>query len=205
MHAGGTKMSAIASAATSSPSRFAFSEFLGDAAGALAPHLLGFALNIGVSHTPHTHMSVSKKTTSKSAKTPAPASKSAAAKSVTKQTNTAATVQSTAKTPVAMLAPSPTVPVAPAKSVTTAPVLTTITARIDVGFGNALFVRGEGPGLSWEKGLAMECVDGNLWRITLAESARAYTFKFLINDVTWSAGPDFTAACGTNVTVTPEF
>ena len=83
--------------------------------------------------------------------------------------------------------------------------MTTITASIDVGFGNALFVRGEGPGLSWEKGLAMECVDGNLWRITLAESARAYTFKFLINDVTWSAGPDFTAACGTSVTLTPEF
>ena len=70
---------------------------------------------------------------------------------------------------------------------------------------NALFVRGEGPGLSWEKGLAMECVQDDLWRVTLAESARSYTFKFLINDTTWSAGPDFTAACGTSVTLTPEF
>jgi hypothetical protein len=105
-----------------------------------------------------------------------------------------------------MLAPSPVVPAVPAaKSVTTPPVLTTISARIDVGFGNALFVRGEGPGLNWEKGLAMECVENNLWRVTLAGSARSYTFKFLINDVTWSAGPDFTAACGTSVTLTPEF
>ena len=51
----------------------------------------------------------------------------------------------------------------------------------------------------------MECVQSDLWRVVLAESARAYTFKFLINDTTWSAGPDFTAACGTSVTLTPEF
>jgi hypothetical protein len=105
-----------------------------------------------------------------------------------------------------MLAPTP-VPVAvtAVKPVVAKPVETTISARIDVGYGNALFLRGEGPGLSWEKGLAMECVQDDLWRIVLAESARAYTFKFLINDTTWSAGPDFTAACGTSVTLTPEF
>jgi hypothetical protein len=150
-------------------------------------------------------MSVSKKTTAKSSKSPAAAAKSPAAKSIAKKTATAATVQTATQTPVAMLAPSPLVKAPAIKSVATQPVLTTITARIDVGFGNALFLRGEGPGLSWEKGLMMECVDGNLWRIALAESARAYTFKFLINDVTWSAGPDFTAACGTSVTLTPEF
>jgi hypothetical protein len=38
------------------------------------------------------------------------------------------------------------------KTVTTAKPVTTIEAKIDVGFGNNLFVRGEGPGLSWEKG-----------------------------------------------------
>jgi hypothetical protein len=105
-----------------------------------------------------------------------------------------------------MLAPTPAPAAAPAvKPAAAMPVLTTITARIDVGFGNALFVRGEGPGLSWETGLPMECVQNDLWRVVLAESVRAFTFKFLINDTTWSAGPDFTAACGTSVTLTPEF
>ena len=51
----------------------------------------------------------------------------------------------------------------------------------------------------------MECVQNDLWRIVLSDSARAYAFKFLVNDTVWSAGPDFTAACGTSVTLTPEF
>lgn len=153
------------------------------------------------------HMSASKKS-KKSSNSPARATKSAASKDVAKKT-TVATVQAATPTPVAMLAPAPA-PVAPVASVAVKPVVstpvkTTISARIDVGFGNALFLRGEGPGLSWEKGLAMECVENDLWRIVLAESARAYTFKFLINDTTWSAGPDFTAACCTSVTLTPEF
>ena len=74
-----------------------------------------------------------------------------------------------------------------------------------VGFGNAIYRRGEGPGLSWDKGILMTCVQPDLWQIVLAESARAYTFKFLVNDLTWSAGPDFSAACGTSVTLVPEF
>ena len=151
-------------------------------------------------------MSASKKSTSKPVTSPAPATKSAASKTVASKKVTAATIKVTTATPVAMLAPVAAKAVAPAvKSVAAKPVVTTISARIDVGYGNALFVRGEGPGLSWEKGLAMECVENDLWRIVLAESARSYTFKFLINDTTWSAGPDFTAACGTNVTLTPEF
>jgi hypothetical protein len=150
-------------------------------------------------------MSASKKTKSKTSNSPAPATKSAASKAVAKKANVA-TVQATTPTPVAMLAPAPTPPLpAAVKSVTSNPILTTISARIDVGFGNALFLRGEGPGLSWERGLAMECVQSDLWRVVLAESARAYTFKFLLNDTTWSAGPDFAAACGTSVTLTPEF
>jgi hypothetical protein len=151
-------------------------------------------------------MSASKKTTSKSVTSPAPATKSAASKTVAAKKTTAATVKSTTQTPVAMLAPTPAPVAAPAvKPVASKPVKTTVTAKIDVGFGNALFVRGEGPGLSWEKGLAMENVESDLWRIVLAESARSYTFKFLINDTTWSAGPDFSVACGTSITLTPEF
>src|SRR5262245_12648336 len=150
-------------------------------------------------------MSASKKTTAKKSASPAPASKAAASKPVAVK-KVAATVQVTTPTPVAMLAPTPApAPVTVVKPIVTKPVSTTITAKIDVGYGNTLFIRGEGPGLSWDKGTAMDCVKDDLWRIVLAESARAYTFKFLINDVTWSAGPDFSAACGTSVTLTPEF
>jgi hypothetical protein len=39
---------------------------------------------------------------------------------------------------------------------------TVIEARFDAGFGNGLFVRGEGAGLSWEKGEPMICLDRNV-------------------------------------------
>lgn len=161
-------------------------------------------------------MSASKKTTSKSTKSPAPATKPAVKKSPAIKKAKAAPIVAPAAAPAsvpapkAVPAPAPVakaVPVAPptVKPVASTPVVTTIAARIDIGFGNALFLRGEGPGLSWDRGIAMECVADDLWRIALAESARAYTFKFLVNDLTWSVGPDFTVACGANVTLTPEF
>ena len=153
-------------------------------------------------------MSTSKKTTTKSAKSPAPATKTVAAKApAASKTVRTAVVRTPAQTPVAMLAPSPAAPATPAikKVAAPKPVVTTITARVDVGFGNTLFIRGEGAGLSWNKGLAMQCIGPDLWQVVLDESARAYTFKFLVNDVTWSTGPDFSAACGTSITLTPEF
>lgn len=151
-------------------------------------------------------MSASKKTTSKSAKSPAPAIKPVA------KTAPATPKVKAAPAPVAKVAPrpAPAVKAAPAarpavKPVASTSVVTTIAARIDIGFGNVLFLRGEGPGLSWDRGIAMECVGDDLWRITLPESARACTFKFLVNDLSWSVGPDFSVASGASVTLTPEF
>ncbi|MBP9913343.1 MAG: hypothetical protein KBF26_08035 [Opitutaceae bacterium] len=84
-------------------------------------------------------------------------------------------------------------------------VVTTITALIDAGFGNIIYLRGEGPGLNWEKGVPMACVADDRWAMTVAESARPVLFKFLLNDETWCAGDDLTAAPGSSVTFTPEF
>ena len=93
----------------------------------------------------------------------------------------------------------------PAAKVKPTVVVTTISANVDVGFGNALYVRGEGPGLSWEKGMRMECVSDDRWSLSLGESTRPFVFKFLINDETWSLGDDYTVAPGTQVTLTPAF
>jgi hypothetical protein len=104
-------------------------------------------------------------------------------------------------------APAPAAP-APApvvRPVASQPVATVIQARIDIGFGNSLHLRGEGAGLSWDEGKRMDCVADDLWQVTLPESARSIVFKFLVNDLTWSTGPDFTVPGGTTVTLTPEF
>jgi len=84
-------------------------------------------------------------------------------------------------------------------------VLTTISARIDIGFGNSLFVRGEGPGLSWDKGTVMECTGEAQWTLKLTESARPIIFKFLRNDEVWSVGEDYTAKPGASAVFVPVF
>ena len=140
-------------------------------------------------------MSTSKKTKSKAVKSPAPATKPVAPKPAAKK-------KIVAPTPRAIAKPAP-VPVP--KPVASKPVRTTISAQVDVGFGNALFIRGEGAGLSWDVGAAMKCVSANLWRIVLPESAHGHTFKFLVNDLSWSIAPDYTASNGVSVTFTPEF
>lgn len=81
----------------------------------------------------------------------------------------------------------------------------TITAKIDIGFGNILFIRGDGAGLSWEKGKALGCTEGDTWTLSLPWVEKAFAFKLLVNDVTWSADPNFEAAPGDTVTVTPVF
>lgn len=96
-------------------------------------------------------------------------------------------------------------PLVAAAGTTMPPVPTTIVAQIDVGFGNTLFVRGDGPGLSWEKGVSLDCVADDKWTISLGETAKPIVFKFLINDQTWCAGDDFIAQPGTTVTVSPTF
>jgi hypothetical protein len=81
----------------------------------------------------------------------------------------------------------------------------TITAKIDIGFGNVLYIRGDGAGLSWEKGKPLGSTAGDTWTIVLPWVEKSFEFKLLINDLTWSADPNFEAGPGDTVTVTPVF
>jgi hypothetical protein len=155
-----------------------------------------------------------KNITTKPTLSPAPATKSVAAKSAAKKksgtTPKVLPAAANPPAPVAKLAPTATVAktvvkTIPVQPVAPKPVNTTIMARVDVGFGNALYLRGEGAGLTWDAGVPMQCIEDDLWRLVLGESARGYVFKFLVNDLTWSIGPDNTAANGASVTLTPEF
>jgi hypothetical protein len=82
---------------------------------------------------------------------------------------------------------------------------TKIVAHIDVGFGNTLYVRGEGSGLSWETGVPLDCVADDQWALSLSETSRPVVFKFLINDLTWSLGEDYVVQPGSSVVLTPTF
>lgn len=94
---------------------------------------------------------------------------------------------------------------APSKKKTGEPPVTFISASIDIGFGNHLFLRGEGPGLSWDHGIAMDCTGAGLWTASVKNAKAPVVFKVLVNDLSWSAGNDFVAAPGQSVTITPSF
>jgi hypothetical protein len=87
----------------------------------------------------------------------------------------------------------------------TRPAATTIVAAVDVGFGNALTLRGEGAGLSWDTGLALACTAADRWTIKLPAAATPLVFKFLINDSVWSGGENFTLAAGADAVFSPVF
>jgi hypothetical protein len=93
----------------------------------------------------------------------------------------------------------------PAKKPAARTTSTKITAQYDVGFGNTLYIRGEGPGLTWDRGLAMDCVADDEWTITISDATVPIVFKFLLNDITWCIGNDYGVDPGGSVTVVPSF
>jgi hypothetical protein len=96
-------------------------------------------------------------------------------------------------------------PTTPAKGTPPAISRTSIIAKVDVGFGNTLYIRGEGPGLSWDRGLVMDCVSDNDWIITISDAKKPIVFKFLVNDASWCIGSDFVVEPGADAVLTPAF
>ncbi|MGZ0656768.1 hypothetical protein ACWPKO_06040 [Coraliomargarita sp. W4R53] len=98
-------------------------------------------------------------------------------------------------------AKKPKVKKAPAKTVEK----TSIIARVDVGFGNSLYVRGQGAGLSWDKGVQLDNVSPYEWVFASTQAKGNVTFKFLINDEIWAEGEDTTIAQGETSISSPVF
>jgi len=156
------------------------------------------------------------KKNTKSNKSPAPATKSDPIKFAGKTVKAVSAAAKPAKKIAIKPVAKPTkaaAPKAPAKSaakakitaIAAAPVVTTITALIDIGFGNALYLRGEGAGLSWDRGVLMNCVANDTWSMELGEASRPIIYKFLVNDLTWSAGEDYLVNSGSNLNIVPTF
>jgi len=85
------------------------------------------------------------------------------------------------------------------------PLTTTIIANVDVGFGNSLFIRGEGAGLSWDKGIELENISPYEWSYSTTAASDEVTFKFLINDEAWADGDNLTVVAGGTSVNSPVF
>jgi outer membrane biosynthesis protein TonB len=149
---------------------------------------------------------MAKKTTTKKAVKKAPAKKAAKKVAVKK-----APVKKVAakKAPAKKVAPA--VPAKPAKKAAVKKAAakkvakTSIIARVDVGFGNSLYVRGQGAGLSWDQGVLLDNVSPYEWTFSSTQAKGDVTFKFLINDEAWADGENLTVAAGGTSISSPVF
>lgn len=82
---------------------------------------------------------------------------------------------------------------------------TSIIANVDVGFGNTLYIRGEGAGLSWDKGTALKNDSPYEWSFRTTAAKGEITFKFLINDEAWAEGDNLTVPAGGTSVTSPDF
>lgn len=83
--------------------------------------------------------------------------------------------------------------------------LTKIIVNYDVGFNNALYIRGQGANLSWEKGVLMKNVRADEW---IWETECPFTnaeFKILVNDKAYEIGQNHTLHCGATIRFSPKF
>ena len=82
---------------------------------------------------------------------------------------------------------------------------TTIAARVDVGFGNNLYIRGEGAGLSWDVGILMRNLSPYEWAWETKSSDKTIEYKLLINDELWANGENQFAQRDETAITAPTF
>lgn len=83
--------------------------------------------------------------------------------------------------------------------------VTVVKAKVNVGFGNTVYIRGQGCGLSWDKGIPLVCLDASSWVWSTDKANEKISFKLLVNDQVWAQGADLVAAPGEQVEAAPVF
>ncbi len=91
---------------------------------------------------------------------------------------------------------------APAK---TADGTTRLLVTAYIGIGNKVFIRGEGPGLSWQKGVPMEFVSIGKWSWATSTATEPLKIQLLKNDDLAAQGDPITLPPGHHVESTPVF
>lgn len=113
----------------------------------------------------------------------------------------------TAKKTAKKVAKKPTkqAPSASSPSATKDTLLTTVFANVDIGWGNGLFIRGEGAGLRWDVGQKLEWSSkGWSWSGSVAKGSQI-EFKLLLNDGDWASGDNIVVKSGEICRISPEF
>jgi hypothetical protein len=83
--------------------------------------------------------------------------------------------------------------------------ITRVTVKYDVGFSNALYLRGKGANLNWDRGVMLKNVKSNEWLWETDVPFSSCEFKVLINDRQYEVGENHPLTCGTSIQYTPRF
>ncbi len=83
--------------------------------------------------------------------------------------------------------------------------MTQVRIHANVGFGNFLAIRGQGAGLSWDKGVALKNLGADEWVWETDASFKDCEFKVLLNDQRYEEGENHRLKKGENMHYTPRF
>lgn len=83
--------------------------------------------------------------------------------------------------------------------------LSKITIKCNCGYGNNIFLRGEGGGLSWEKGVLLKNIDADTWVWETDRPFNHCQFKISLNDTQYEKGENHQLKHGSHVSITPNF
>ncbi|MGH8016957.1 MAG: hypothetical protein ACREIA_01495 [Opitutaceae bacterium] len=82
---------------------------------------------------------------------------------------------------------------------------TSVVATAYIGIGNKLFVRGEGPGLTWERGVPMQFLAIGKWGWTTTDAGGPVICRIFRNDETPMLDADVIISPGEKAEITPRF
>jgi len=82
---------------------------------------------------------------------------------------------------------------------------TRLSVHCNVGFENDLYLRGQGAGLNWNKGIRLKNISPDEWIWETTSNFKDCEFKVLINDTYYEAGNNHAISHGANVHYTPTF
>jgi len=80
-----------------------------------------------------------------------------------------------------------------------------IVANVNVGWGNAVYVRGDGGGLSWYTGMPLISLADDQWVWFYSEDDAPREIKFLRNDMVWALGENHVVLVEEVSLFTPQF
>ena len=86
-----------------------------------------------------------------------------------------------------------------------APITTVVRVHYPVAAGSALAIRGNGGALTWTTGAPMKAGADDTWTYATTAIDKASELKPLLDDATWSRGPNYHVTPGATVDLYPHF